>query len=447
MRRSVRRLLLAGLALIIVALPGMGAVAGRFTHWTEWGALVAMFLGTSATVACTAFLLVLFPRLQAGTAQLVGVVEAVADGDLRQGLSAAPVGGFQQHWRILERMLESLRRLAGNLRSAAAENQRTAELLEASAAGSREAAARVSDGTRQVRANADAMATAIRGLTADGERLVQLAAGLRAGAEDGARRNARVRAAATAARQQLDQAGRLVAGLDADVRESAAAVESLAASAEEIRAFTVLVQQIARQSRLSSLNAAMEAARAGEYGEGFAVVAAEVRRLAQLAADAAARTEGLVRAIVQRVEDSREKSLRVATTLGDVTDATRSGVGTFGTLVLEVEAGDRWTASITEAAQATDGLARDLDRRLGAVATGVHALARISADVGDTGISQLRAADAQGDVASRLARRAVALAAIAAEFRLPGDADGLTSPPPDAPDDPGQAGRSPRRNR
>ena len=424
-----------------IAVPGMATVGGRFASWTEWAALLALFFGTGTVIVASVFLLVIFPRLQAGTAQMTEVAGRVADGDLRQGLSAEAVGGFQRQWRIFDLMLESLRRLAGNLRSAATENRRTAQLLESGAVGARESAARVSDGTDQLRQSADAMAQAIRELTGDGQRLVSLATGLRTGADDGAQRNARVREAATTARTQLDAAGKLVAGLESDVRDSAAAVEALAEASDDIQAFTVLVQQIARQSRLLSLNAAMEAARAGEYGEGFAVVAGEVRRLAQSAADGAERTESLVRAIVQRVAESREKSSRVAATLADVTAATASGVGTFGTLVLEAEASDRWAMRIAETAQATDALARSLDRQLTTVAAGLDTLARISAEVGETGVSQLRAADAQSAVAGRLAERAAALAAIAAEFKLPGDGDAGSgsAPAPTAPLPPGSA--------
>lgn len=418
---------------MVAALPGLAAVSARFAGWAEWASLAAMFFGTGTVIVASVFLVVIFPRLQAGTAQLMDVAAAVAEGDLRQGLAESAVGGFQRQWRIFDRMLGALRQLAGNLRTASVENRRTAQLLEAGATAARESAARVGEGTAQVRASADAMAAAIRDLAADRERLVVLADGLRRGAEDGVTRNARVRDAAATARTQLDEAGRLVTGLDADVRESAAAVEALAAAAEEIQAFTVLVQQIARQSRLLSLNAAMEAARAGEYGEGFAVVAGEVRRLAQSAADGADRTEALVRAIVLRVAESREKSGRVAATLGAVTSATATGVGTFATLGREAEASDRWALEITQAAQETDALARTLDRRLGEVAAGLDTLAQVGAAVGETGVSQLRAADAQSDVAGRLADRAAALAAIAAEFRLPGDPDAPVATAPTSP--------------
>lgn len=408
--------------------PWAATVASRFASAADWAAFLALFFGLGAVIVCSVFLLLIFPRLEAGTLRLTEVAGAVADGDLREGLGDAPVTGFRRQWKIFERMVESLRRLAANLRSAADENRRTASLIEAGASAARSAAGAVREGTGQVKHEADRMANALRALTEDGDRLVALAGDLRDGASEGAERNARMRASATEARGQLGTAGILVAGLAGDVRGTAEAVEALAAATEDITNFTVLVQQIARQSRLLSLNAAMEAARAGESGDGFAVVAAEVRRLAESAADGAERTERTVRAIATRVAASREQSRRLAGALDAVTSATGAGVATFGALVQDVEASDRFALRITEAATATAELARVLDDRLGHVAAGLDTLARVADDVGATGVAQERAADAQGAVAARLAERAAALADIAAEFKLPGDGDSRPSP-------------------
>jgi methyl-accepting chemotaxis protein len=427
MRRLVRRLLVGGLALVAVGMPWASAVASRLASPAEWAALAALFFGTGAVIVCAVFLLVIFPRLEVGTLRLTEVAGAVADGDLREGLGDAPVTGFRRQWKIFERMVDSLRRLATNLRSAADENRRTAMLIEAGASAARTAAVAVRDGTGQVKHEADRMANALRALTEDGDRLVALAAEMRDGASDGAERNARMRESATEARGQLGTAGTLVAGLAEDVRGTAEAVEALADATEDVTNFTVLVQQIARQSRLLSLNAAMEAARAGESGDGFAVVAAEVRRLAESAAEGAERTERTVRAIAARVAASREQSRRLAGALDAVTNATGAGVATFGALVQDVEASDRFALRIADAAQATAELARLLDDRLGHVAAGLDTLARVADDVGATGVAQERAADAQGAVASRLAERASALASIAAEFKLPGDGNARTS--------------------
>ena len=129
--------------------------------------------------------------------------------------------------------------------------------------------------------------------------LVGVASKLDAGAREGVERNAHLRALALENRARLDDSSRSLTALSSDVEASAAAIEQLAQASEEVRTFVTLVQKLARQSKLLALNAAMEAARAGDHGHGFAVVAEEVRRLAAMSSDAAERTERVVSGVLR----------------------------------------------------------------------------------------------------------------------------------------------------
>jgi len=91
---------------------------------------------------------------------------------------------------------------------------------------------------------------------------------------------ARLVAAAARGRERVERASQTLRTVGDEVRTTASTVSGLAGMSERIGVFTQTVARIARQTHLLALNAAIEAARAAEHGEGFAVVATEVRTLA-----------------------------------------------------------------------------------------------------------------------------------------------------------------------
>ena len=99
-----------------------------------------------------------------------------------------------------------------------------------------------------------------------------------------------------------------------------AAMKAIRASSDEVAQIIKSIDEIAFQTNILALNAAVEAARAGEAGTGFAVVAEEVRSLAQRSAKAARETTARIEAAVEKSNRGVEISERVASDLQQIVD-------------------------------------------------------------------------------------------------------------------------------
>ena len=204
--------------------------------------------------------------------------------------------------------------------------------------------------------------------------------------------------------QVVDESIRLMEQIVVKFRASSAAIAHLGDRSNEIGSIVGTIKEIADQTNLLALNAAIEAARAGEQGRGFAVVADEVRKLAEKSAASASEIDGMIR--VMQGDTEQAVSLMNAG-MTDVESgsqsATRSGqelgeiVGKIGVV----------SAQVQEIVNMLDNQRRT-----------VGALANSAQTLVDASSASLSAADATAGEASQLAGLGSDLNAAVGQFRV-----------------------------
>ncbi len=125
------------------------------------------------------------------------------------------------------------------------------------------------------------------------------------------------------------------------VKKSADSIESLGNNSEKIGEVVQVINDIAAQTNLLALNAAIEAARAGEQGRGFAVVADEVRKLAE-------KTTSATNEIAEMIKDIQDDTGRAISDMNSGTEKVEAGVGSAN------EAGESLTRIVDAVHNVTD---------------------------------------------------------------------------------------------
>lgn len=353
-----------------------------------------------AAAGAYAFGPLVLSRLREGA----GFAEAIALGDLTRKLD--------QSWDDeLGTLTEALNRMASNLRevisaivtsaraiaTSSSELSATAASIAMSADDTREATAGVASGAEEM---ATHMATAASAVEEIETSLRVVSASVREMEE-----------AATAILRECRQALDAVKEARRAGETATGKIEALSESAREIGNVMDVIVDIAERTDLLALNARIEAARGGEAGKGFAIVANEVKDLARQTASATGEIRERIQAIQKTVP---EAASTVATMAGMIERLSAS----FGTVVATVEQGSSMTKEIASNLTQVSAGATDVSRNVNQAAAASKDIAARIARVLEQTESQAASAETTSDSARELARLSEGLKSLTTQFKV-----------------------------
>ncbi|SDT58743.1 methyl-accepting chemotaxis protein [Pseudomonas sp. Z003-0.4C(8344-21)] len=280
--------------------------------------------------------------------QTLKVAERVAAGDLTHNLVSLRRDELGQLQRSMQSMTQGLRELIGGISDGVTQIASAAEELSA-------VTEQTSAGVNNQKIETDQVATAMNEMAAT--------------VQEVARNAEEASEAAVAADQQAREGDKVVGEaiaqierLAAEVSHSTEAMGELKRESDKIGSVLDVIKSVAQQTNLLALNAAIEAARAGEAGRGFAVVADEVRSLAQ-------RTQKSTEEIEELIVGLQNGTQQVATIMDNsrtLTDSsvelTRRAGGSLESITRTVSAIQAMNQQIAAAAEQQSAVAEEINR-------------------------------------------------------------------------------------
>ncbi|MEW6117071.1 MAG: methyl-accepting chemotaxis protein [Nitrospirota bacterium] len=268
---------------------------------------------------------------------IAAVAEKIAGGDLRVAIEHNGNDEIGVLARSMNTMVESFNQMIGKALAATNDVVATIDVVS-------KTAEKTMDGAKKQSGQAAQIATAA-------EEMTQTITDIAKNASIASETSSEAMTTATRGKEIADGAVETVGRVYTSTVELATMVEKLNNRTAEIGDIVTVIKDIADQTNLLALNAAIEAARAGEQGRGFAVVADEVRKLAERTVKA---TEEITQKITAVQSESEQTTKSMAEASGGVTKATEFIREVGGSLNQIVESVQKVRDQVTQIAAAVE---------------------------------------------------------------------------------------------